>query len=510
MKKDFYAADWKDYLPRPVCDAHPEYEEFYYKTWELARDHVKHVEGMPQDPYMDEAFCDTQIWIWDSCFMSLFCKFAQSVFPGVETFDNFYEVLFNGKTLPEIVPSENEPKWTGAKPGVPFGIRVHIADNPPLFAWAEYENALICGDADHVKTLLYEKQFLQREYEWLENLTEQLRLPDVTAETCWLSENDGYKWEGGRSGMDNTPRGRTGERADKERPNNPDMLWIDAICQQALSAKCISALFAIAGDTELSDKWRSKYEKKKELVNSLYWDENDEFYYDVDSVDHRFYKVRSIASYWTLVSGIATPDRAERMLSYLTDDNDFGGDAPLTSLSRKDADFSENGTYWRGSVWLPTAYMTLRGLENYGYHKEAHELGHKLFLHMLKTYREYEPHTIWECYCPTAPKAGKQTDGTSDVRRNFCGWSALGPITVYLESVLGFHTIDAFRKVVEWAKPHDIDGKIGVENLRFGNVITNVTAEENICTVTSNENYTLIVNGIAYEVKAGANTFLIK
>ncbi|MFR6640520.1 MAG: hypothetical protein ACLUSP_03605 [Christensenellales bacterium] len=41
-------------------------------------------------------------------------------------------------------------------------------------------------------------------------------------------------------------------------------------------------------------------------------------------------------------------------------------------------------------------------------------------------------------------------------------------------------------------------------------MITNVTAEENICTVTSNENYTLIVNGIAYEVKAGANTFLIK
>ena len=76
--------------------------------------------------------------------------------------------------------------------------------------------------------------------------------------------------------------------------------------------------------------------------------------------------------------------------------------------------------------------------------------------------------------------------------------------------VLGFHTIDAFRKVVEWAKPHDLDGKIGVENLRFGNVITNVTAEENICTVTSNENYTLIVNGIAYEVKAGANTFLIE
>ena len=117
MKK-FTNNNWKDYLPQPVCDEFPEYQKLYSKAWELAHTHIKDIKGMPQNPYMDEGFCDTQVWIWDTCFMALFCKYAQTVFPGKESFKNFYEVLYNGRQLPEIMPTENEPSWTGAKPGV--------------------------------------------------------------------------------------------------------------------------------------------------------------------------------------------------------------------------------------------------------------------------------------------------------------------------------------------------------------------------------------------------------
>ena len=187
---------------------------------------------------MDEGFCDTQIWIWDTCFMSLFCKFAQEVFPGVESFKNFYEVLFHNQTLPQIIPTQNEPRWTGAVPGEPFHIQVHIADNPPLLAWAEYENALLHGDKAYLNELLYEKKSLQRQYEWLESLKERKTLPNVNAETCWICEKEGYKWDCGRSGMDNIPRGRTGERAEKERPNNPDMLWQIEVTGGVLESEC--------------------------------------------------------------------------------------------------------------------------------------------------------------------------------------------------------------------------------------------------------------------------------
>lgn len=74
--------NWKDRIPMPVYDEHPEYNELYNKAWELAFEHIKSITGTPQTPYMDEAFCATQVWIWDSCFMALFCKYAREVFPG--------------------------------------------------------------------------------------------------------------------------------------------------------------------------------------------------------------------------------------------------------------------------------------------------------------------------------------------------------------------------------------------------------------------------------------------
>lgn len=85
--KDFRpAAEWKSQIPVPVCDEHPEYTELYRKAWELAHDHIKEVPGLPQTPYMDEAASPYDIWIWDTCFMSLFCKYAQSRFPGVRNY----------------------------------------------------------------------------------------------------------------------------------------------------------------------------------------------------------------------------------------------------------------------------------------------------------------------------------------------------------------------------------------------------------------------------------------
>ena len=285
------------------------------------------------------------------------------------------------------------------------------------------------------------------------------------------------------------------------------MLWLDAICQQALSAKAIADLFLLIGDKTQADEWQSKYLAKKQLVNSLYWDEKEQFYFDIDCNDYTPYKVRTIASYWALTSKIATQEQAKKMISCLLDEKDFGGQFPLVSLSRKDADFEELGRYWRGSIWLPTAYATLKGVANYGYYQEAQLLAHNLFKHMLKTYQDYEPHTIWECYSPTDNKPAKQTNNKSDVRPNFCGWSALGPISIYLEYVLGFHSINAFDKIVEWKKPNTFVGKVGVKNLRFGNVVTDIIADDDNCIVMSNEDYTLKINGIALAIKKGKNIF---
>ena len=509
MKQNFGGENWREFIPIPICEDNPKYLEFYEKAWELAYAHIKSIDGMPQTPYMDEAFCETQVWIWDSCFMSLFCKYAKEAFPGVETLNNFYEVLYKSKHLPKVIAPEDEPDWTRAVPGKYYEMKVHIADNPPLFAWVEYENALMSGDVDYVKELLYEHEFLQKHYEWMENLREPMMLNGVLLPTNLIAEKDGYKWEGGCSGMDNTPRGRMGEHAQQKRPNNPNMLWLDAICQQALSAKMISKLFEIVDDKKQTTEWNERYLEKKEIINRLYWDEEDEFYYDIDCNTHEFYKIMSIASYWALTAEVASKNQAWCLAKHLSNPDTFGGIVPLVSLSRSDNDYKSNGEYWRGSVWLPTAYAALKGLANYGLYKEAHDAAYKLFEHMYKTYIEFEPHTIWECYSPEEFKPAVNDYGSNKyVRPDFCGWSALGPISIYIEFVLGFHNIDAFKKIVEWEKFDSFKGETGIKNLRFGSVITDIKACEGKCWVKSNEPYTLKINGKEYSISVGLNEFV--
>lgn len=507
MKNHFGAKDIKKYIPTPVFDGHPEYTELYNKAWQLAFEHIKDIPGMPQTPYMDEAFCETQLWIWDSCFMSLFCKYARDVFPGVETLNNFYKVLYENGTLPYIIPPENEPEWTGAVPGKPYEIKVHIADNPPLFAWAEYENALMLGDRDYIKELLYNRKVLQKHYAWIEGLKSSVKPAGVLNPTCLISCELGYKWEGGRSGMDNTPRGRTGGSAVKERPNNPDMLWIDAVCQQALTAKTIARLYSLLGDKKHEEEWNKKHGEKAALINRYYWDPEDGFYYDIDCNTKELYKVKTVASFWALTSETATKERADILVKHISNPETFGGTVPLLSLARNDADYSENGKYWRGALWLPTAYAALKGMAAYGYFEDAHKAALKIVEHMYKTYRNCEPHTIWECYSPEKCEPAAAADGKKTVRKDFCGWSALGPISVFIEFVLGFYKTDAFEKTVKWALPAEYKGNIGIKGLRFGSTVTDIIADKENCYVTSNEDYTLEINGKSFKISAGDNTF---
>lgn len=508
MKKKSFA-EIKSSLPLPVFDEEPGWIDLYWKAWELAWDHVRHIPGMPQTPYMDEGFCDTDIWIWDTCFMTLFCKYApQELFPGTASLKNFYHILHEKGELPRIRP-ERIPFFSGAKPGEEVPLLLHIADNPPLLAWAEYENALFSGDKEHLKDLLLDKQYLQKHYDFLESLSERIIPPGVRNETCLIREELGYLWEGGRSGMDNTPRGRTGGHAVENRPNNPDMLWLDAICQQALAANCISRMAKLIGDDETGKFWQERFQEKREIVLKYYWDDKEGFFFDIDRNTHAFYRILTPASFWPLTAEIANAEQAEKTVRAIEDADKLGGEYPWTSLSRSDADFNaENGMYWRGSVWLPTAYAGLRGCLNYGFFDQARQSSLKLLTQMYRTWQEYAPHTIWECYNPNLCEPARSCDENNRiVRPDFCGWSALGPISIFIECVIGIYSVNAFEKKIKWHLPEKITGTLGIKKLRFGTVTVDLLASQQEITIVSSEAFTLEVNSTEFQISQGSQTF---
>ncbi len=78
-------------LPDPVLDDNPDYLDMYWKCWELAFDHYKKPEpgsGFVSN-YMDEAF-NPNIFQWDTIFMIMFARYANHVFPAIQSLDNFY------------------------------------------------------------------------------------------------------------------------------------------------------------------------------------------------------------------------------------------------------------------------------------------------------------------------------------------------------------------------------------------------------------------------------------
>ena len=511
MAKNFSCKDRTAHVPEPVYDAVPEFVELYHKAWELVDQHVMDIPGMPQTPYMDEAFCRTQIWIWDTCFMSLFCKYAPDHFPGVESLRNFYEVMYGNKTLPMVMVPDDEPRWTLCTPGEMGQIKIHIADNPPLFAWSEYENWLFTGDTEHVKKLLFEEQYLQKHYWWLENLKGSFTAPWLRVPARWHNHGIGYAWEGGCSGMDNSPRGRLTVPCEGFRPGTPDNLWLDALAQQALAAECIGRLFEAAGEEAESLQWLARSGEKKKLLRELYWDDEDGIFYDLSLEKRTFNKVPTIASFWPLTAGAASEEQALRMAEKLFDPDYFGGSCPFTSLARKDPDFvPEGGNYCRGTVWVPTAYATVRGLVRYGKYAEASEAAVKLLHYISRTYQSYEPHSIWESYSPDGTGPARQIDNVTVVRKDFCGWSALAPISMFIENVIGIHSVNAAAGKVCWHPDTTLPGKTGIRNLKFGKTVCSMICEKGLVTVRSNEPFTLEIDGKEFKIPAGERQIKLK
>lgn len=471
----------KSRLPSPVFAANPGYVDLYWKAWRLAWDHVMYQEGLPYPEYVDEAHSQEKIWVWDSAFMVLFCKYALDVFPGLETMGNFYKTALEKDMSP---------------------LKIQHPDNPPIFAWAESECYKMTGDKEHLTELLCTDRYLQGWYDFFESMSPGQRFHYDHWHISAQRKPLGYTWNGISSGMDNTPRMRPGG-GQRYRGPIDDVLWVDAISQQALSALCIFRLAKEIGNKEIEKEFSARYQRLKKLVLDHYWDEEDGCFYDIKESTLEKTKVLTPASFWPLLAEIPSKKMARRQIEYALADDKLGGFCPWVTVSRDDPDFDAvDGNYWEGGVWLPTGYMAVKALEKYGEHELASGTSEQLLEHMYRTWKEYEPHTIWECYAPNSYEPS-MTSHRKRVRPDFCGWSALGPISLFIENVLGFYQMDASKGIVRWNLHQECTH--GIRNLRFGDVVTDIVfdAEKGQVEVESNRPYKLFINSKAYKVKSG-------
>jgi len=133
-----------------------------------------------------------------------------------------------------------------------------------------------------------------------------------------------------------------------------------------------------------------------ELINNVFWDEQQGMYFDRNEKTGERVYVKSATNFIPLFANAATTSRARRMIrEHLLNEKEFWLTYPVASYARTEPDYYQGSHHecnWRGPTWAPTNYMIFQGLRHYGYHAEARELATRLFnMALLKNpvLREY-------------------------------------------------------------------------------------------------------------------------
>ena len=178
----------------------------------------------------------------------------------------------------------------------------------------------------------------------------------------------------------------------------------------------------------------------RKFINEKLWCEKDAYYYDMYR-DGSLNGMKTIGAYWALLAGIVPDERLDRFVAHLDNPDEFKRPNRVPSLSASDKNYSPVGDYWNGSVWAPTNYMVLKGLDKHGYNKLAYEIACDNLKNVTEVYEKTG--TLWENYSPETADRG------SCSRDKFVGWSGLFPISIMFEYVFGIRPA-ASKNTIVW------------------------------------------------------------
>ncbi len=169
------------------------------------------------------------------------------------------------------------------------------------------------------------------------------------------SDMDGlYEWSGTDSGWDTSPRWDQGP-----------VEALDLMCWLYLDATLLSSAAQKLARLEDAVLLSDEAALLKERIQTLFWDANTNFFYDLTVSDNTPTMVQSPATYLPLLVGAATPEQAQAVAAHLSAAGIFASPYILPSVAVSSPAY-DSDNYWRGPVWIILNALTIWGLENYG------------------------------------------------------------------------------------------------------------------------------------------------
>ncbi|MGD1820359.1 MAG: MGH1-like glycoside hydrolase domain-containing protein [Pleomorphochaeta sp.] len=376
---------------------------------------------------------------FEACMSALFLIYSNQKYSPFALLDYFYSKQEeDGAIRSDYSIEDGSPVKI---PNNPLGLA------PCLFAYVEFTFYHKIGNKKRLKEVVPK---LEKYFEWLDN--------------NFKAENGLYSVPLTACVSGNIPRSNC-------------YYPIDFNAQLAMNALYMSAIGDVLNDKELSFKYKKMYFGLKTRINTHMWDEESQFYYDLNIKGKKIGE-KFIGAYWTLLAEIPNDERASFLIEKLHDSNEFGTDNPFPGLPVSSPNFSESGNGWCGGVIPINTFMVVKGLIKYNEFVFARECAIRHLYFILDTFHPDADKVddIWEGYLPN--KEGKSTtDEIADFpRKRFLPMNGLITIALMIENIIGMD-ISLPRKTVDWTMTSR--EAMGIENLSL---------KRNMITILSNKN----------------------
>ncbi|MDR0524831.1 MAG: hypothetical protein LBG90_03055 [Spirochaetaceae bacterium] len=383
----------------------------------------------------------------DAIFSSFFLVYSNRIYNAHPTLDVFYDHQEANGAIRSAYNIET---------GIPVLMDL---DNPeglgiPLFAWAEFNLYHKSANKKRVKDVL---PILHRYMDWIN--------------ASFKQSNGLYRVPPSATNMVNAPRDGV-------------VYPMDFNTMIAINVLYMSALADILNDKESSFQYKRQYFSLKTRINSLMWDPDEGFYYDLDQQEKRI-RVKLLAGYWALLAEIPNDDKAEQLIEKLQNPEMFGAPHPFPSVAVNEPLFDETGPGYRGAVFPHLTFMVIKGLERYQRWDLARECAIRHLYFMLDSMlpegagaHHNQIHTkgqLWEAYLPLKEGPAQWPEHPNFPRVQYLTYDALSTICLTIENIVGLF-ISLPRKTVDWIIPNlEI---MGIENLSL---------KKNMITILSNK-----------------------
>ncbi len=421
-------------LPVPVIPHFSEWEEMYWRAWEIAWRHLRQPRsgsGLVAN-FIDSAF-NGNMFMWDSAFMTQFGIYGRRAFDFLGTLENFYARQHDdGYICREINMLDGHDFFFPFDPN---------GTGPNVLAWAEWRAFRHTADQERLKQVFWPLLAL---HNWFR------------AHRTWPG---GLYWATGlSSGMDNQPR--AGARAHDSMLHHAHMTWVDANMQAALNCWVLAQMAQLLDEPDLAEALNEERAFLHREINRRMWNDNSGFYHDLDPSGNPV-SLKTIGAYWALLDKDFVPkEREEPFIRHLRDQEAFNRPHRVPSISADSEGYDpETGNYWCGGVWSPTNYVVLKGLRRAGQRRLAHQIAVNHLQCVARVFQHTD--TFWENYAPETAAPG------SPAKADFVGWTGVSAIAILLEDAIGI-SVDWPLRRVTWDRRLEGELAYGVRNFPLG------------------------------------------